>query len=304
MRSNKTAAYNMEEDIPYELVRLGYACNARCLFCNVECLPEERKSDDRILRDVMKAVLISGSRPGGRISISGGEPGLYRGLPSLVRLFRSKKVSKIEVQTNALCFADRSLAALVASAGATSAFVSLHSHSPGTHDFLTGVKGSYARSLKGIDNLLSCGLEVVLNPVICSRNYRAAAKYMAFVSKRFPEIKYISLSVVQPRGRALKNGRIVPDYALISPYISDALSRADAEGLVIHNPICGLPLCVGGWHERADRSVEYSLSKLDRRRDVGKIYPDFCSVCSVKTVCGGVWPEYMDIHGVSGLKPV
>ena len=305
MRSGKKKTrYGPEENVPYELVRLGYACNERCLFCNVECLPEERKFNDRVLRNAMKTALIAGDRPGARISISGGEPGLYKGLPVLIKLLKSKKAAKVDIQTNALCFADRALSASVAAAGATSAFVSLHSHSAGIHDFLTGVRGSHARCLRGIDNLLSCGLEVVLNPVICSRNYLGARKYLAFVSKRFPGIKTVSLSVVQPRGRALENDCLIPDYAVISPHISAALSYADTAGIVVNNPVCGLPLCVGGWHRRADKCVEYSLSKLNRRQDMGKVYPAFCSSCSVRAVCGGVWPEYLDIHGASGLKPV
>ena len=303
MLSNKKKT-QYEENIPYELVRLGYACNERCLFCNVECLPAERKFDDRVLRNVMKAALAAGDKPGGRISISGGEPGLYKGLPALIKLFKSKKASKLDIQTNALCFADRALAVSVAAAGATSAFVSLHSHSAKIHDFLTGIRGAHARCLRGIDNLLSCGLEVVLNPVVCSRNYREVKKYLAFVSKRFPEIKTVSLSVVQPRGRALENDYLIPDYAALASHVSAALSYADTAGITVNNPVCGLPLCVGGWHLRADKCVEASLSKLNRRQDLGKVYPAVCSACSVRAVCGGVWQEYLDIHGVSGLKPV
>lgn len=304
MRLSKKKMRYCREMAPYELVRLGYACNERCLFCNVECLPEERNFDDRVLRNAMKAALLSGNRQGARISISGGEPGLYKGLSALIKLFKSKKASKLDIQTNALCFADRALAVSVAAAGATSAFVSLHSHSANIHDFLTGVRGAHARCLRGIDNLLSCGLEVVLNPVICSRNYRGVRKYLAFVSKRFPEIKTVSLSVVQPRGRALENDYLIPDYAAIASHISAALSYADTAGIVVNNPPCGLPLCVGGWYLRVDKCVEYSLSKLNRRQDMGKVYPAFCASCSVRPVCGGVWPEYLDIHGLSGLKPV
>jgi len=302
--NNGKKRHDPREDVPYELVRLGYACNERCLFCNVECLPEERKLDDSVLRNAMKAALLSGGRPGARISISGGEPGLYKGLPALIKLFKSKQAERVEVQTNALCFADRALAVSAAAAGATSAFVSLHSHSAGVHDKLTGVKGAHARCLRGIDNLLSCGLEVVLNPVLCSHNYRGAGKYLAFVVARFPEIKTISLSVVQPRGRVRANRRLVPDYADISRYVSAALSYAEKAGMTVNNPICGLPLCVGGWHERMDRCVESSLSKINLRQSNGKVQPPLCSSCSVRGYCGGVWSEYLGIHGMSGLKPV
>lgn len=304
MRSNKKALKDLEQDIPCRLARVGYACNERCLFCNVECLPEERKLDDGVLRGLMREALTAGDTPGARISISGGEPGLYKGLPALIKLYKSKKAAKLDIQTNGVCFADRALAASVAAAGATGAFVSLHSHSARVHDFLTGVKGSHARCLRGIENLLACGLEVVLNPVICSRNYRGAEAYMAFTARRFPAIKCVSLSVVQPRGRARENDHLIPDYALIGPYIAKALARADAAGLVVNNPICGLPLCVGGWHERPGNCVEYSLSKLKKPQDAGKVYPGLCSACAEKRGCGGVWPEYLEIYGASGLRPL
>lgn len=304
MRLNKKALNDMAQDIPYRLARVGYACNARCLFCNVECLPEERKLDDGVLRGLMREALTAGDMPGARISISGGEPGLYKGLAALIKLYKAKKAAKLDIQTNGVCFADRALAASVAAAGATGAFVSLHSHLARTHDFLTGVKGSHALCLRGIDNLLACGLDVVLNPVLCTRNCRGAAAYMAFVARRFPAVKCVSLSVVQPRGRARENDHLIPDYALLGPYVAGALARADAAGLVVNNPVCGLPLCVGGWHKRAGRCVEASLSRLRRPQDVGKVYPGLCSSCSVKRLCGGVWPEYLEIYGASGLKPV
>ncbi|MDA8132213.1 MAG: radical SAM protein [Elusimicrobia bacterium] len=301
MRSKAKKGYDPREDIPYELVRLGYACNENCVFCNVDRRPEERRRDDRALRNAMRSALLAGVRPGARISISGGEPGLYKGLPALIKLYRAKKAAKVDVQTNAVCFADRALAAAAARAGATSAFVSLHSHSARVHDGITGVPGSHALCLKGIDNLLACGLEVILNPVLCSRNYRGAARYIDFVSRRFPAVRTVSLSVVQPRGRAKADPRLVPDYAALSPYVEAALSLAEKKGLVVNNPVCGLPLCVGGWHERTERCVEAALGRTSRRSDAGKVFPPLCSGCRVRDYCGGVWPEYLEIHGVSGL---
>ena len=301
MRSKAGKGGDPREDIPYELVRLGYACNENCVFCNVECQPEERRRDDGVLRAAMRAALLAGVRPGARISISGGEPGLYEGLPALIKLYRSKKAARVDVQTNAVRFADRRLAAAAASAGATSAFVSLHSHLARVHDGITGVRGSHALCLKGIDNLLACGLEVILNPVLCSRNYRGAAGYMAFVAKRFPAVRTVSLSVVQPRGRAKSDPRLVPDYAALSPFVEAALSRAERSGITVNNPVCGLPLCVGGWHRRAERCVETALRRTGRRYEAGKVFPPPCSGCRARAYCGGVWPEYLEIHGVSGL---
>ena len=306
MRSikNISSADNGENNIPYDLVRIGYACNARCLFCNVECLPEEKRSDDRMLRSAMRAALLAGDISGARIDISGGEPGLYKGLPALLRLLKSKNADKLEIQTNGICFDDPALAAAVADCGATSAFVSLHSHCAKTHDLITGVPGSYVRCLCGIDNLLRCGLEVILNPVLCSLNFRGAVKYVSFVAGKFPAIKNISLSVVQPRGRALRNRHLVPDYCDLSPYVKSALACAARYGIIVFNPVCGLPLCVGGWNKYADRCVAASLAKLGRVENAGKVYPAICFKCGLRPACGGVWPEYLDIHGLSGLKPV
>ena len=76
---------------------------------------------------------------------------------------------------------------------------------------------------------------------------------MHFVGQRFPAIQSISLSAVQPHGRATHNLQLLPDYEQLGKLVPDAIKAASQYGIKVLNPYCGLPVCVGWrgqyWHQ-------------------------------------------------------
>jgi len=303
MLSDKKIRY-YQENIPYQLIRIGYGCNINCMFCNVEHYNFKSRNDKIIFYNLFKKIMQKSSLKS-NISISGGEPTLYRKeLISLIKLLKYKGANKIEVQTNGIALSDYDFTRTLVQNGLTNAFVSLHSFKEKTHDVLVQKKGAYSLCLKGIENLLKLNVEVVLNPVICAYNYKEIKKYFAFIINNFPKIKSISLSIVQPRGEAFKNKDVIPSYDIISPYIEEALEYAFENKLTINNPICGLPLCVGNWYKYRDNCVEYIITKLNKKISIDKIHLKICSLCKFNKFCKGIWPEYYTIHKDRGIKPI
>lgn len=299
MRSRRNS---LEQNMPYKLLRLGLGCNAGCLFCNIPGMDSGKNGFPDIKSVFGEIDSFFGGLQGVRISISGGEPTLYPRLCQVITYAREKSASTVELQTNGILLADRSLVRRLKKAGLTNAFVALHSHLSKVHDFMTGVPGSYDKCLRGILNLLEEGISVVLNPVITSANYRFIPDYPGFIRNRFREINFISLSVIQPRERAWKNRALIPKYSIIDAPVRAALEASDKFGLIVNNPICGLPLCVGGWSKRLEQCVEYSLAELGLPIGEGKVKPESCLNCRMDRSCGGVWAEYSHIHGFDGLK--
>lgn len=292
------------------LLRLTMACNERCPFCNVpfEEYDPVTPPAEEIARQ-LDAFVASGERT---LTISGGEPTLYRKkLVALVRDARARGVPFVELQTNAVLI-DEGYAAELAEAGVTSAFVSLLSDVAELHDALAGLPGAFAPCLRGIDAMLDVGIRVVLNPVTARATEARVADYVRFVAARLPRVESISLSAVQPHGRARANLDLLPDYATLARSVREAREVARERGIRLLNPYCGLPLCVG-WDddEGRARSVE-AIEAIEARGATFDAVPGVenqgdkehgapCLDCALRTRCGGAWRAYWTHRAGSGI---
>ncbi|MCK6519024.1 hypothetical protein L6R46_28675, partial [Myxococcota bacterium] len=150
-------------------------------------------------------------------------------------------------------------------------------------------------------------MRVTLNPVLAAPTQTLLPDYLRFVAERLPGVKSVSVSAVQPHGRARQNLHLLPDYALLGPAVREAQALALSFGVELLNPYCGLPLCVG-WAEAQDRSVEAleaelgGAKALNIQNEHNKRQGAPCRRCALRTRCGGAWLEYWAERGGSGLK--
>ena len=287
------------------LVRLTMACNERCPFCNVPMEDYETlRTPDSVIQAELDAFVASGAST---LTISGGEPTLSRDrLVHWVRRANSLGIEHIEEQTNAVLI-DSSYATELAAAGVTSAFVSLLSNLPDHHDVLCGLPGAFGRCLDGLDALLAAGIRVTLNPVIAHQTQDLVADYVDFVAQRFPAIRSISMSAVQPHGRAAQNLGLLPDYRTLGAQIEEARRRAQTQDVSLLNPYCGLPVCVG-WQEDMEHCVE-AIEARDRRDGAAQGIDNRgnkrqglpCIRCAFRSRCGGAWHAVWERRGGAGL---
>jgi len=304
--STKPSLSNAEDSHATKgLLRLTMACNERCPFCNVPQEDYRPATPDESITDTELQHFID--RGDKTLTISGGEPTLLRKrLIQLVERANAGGISFIEVQTNAVLI-DPAYAKELADAGVTSAFVSLLSHVPEHHDTLAGLEGAFPRCLAGIDALLDAGIRVTLNPVTARLTQQLVGDFVRFVGTRLPRVRSISMSAVQPHGRARDNLHLLPDYDVLSVHIRDARTVANEMGIELLNPYCGLPLCIG-WEdglsvsvEAIEATIQNTAQGLDNHGN--KSHGPACMDCVLRSRCGGAWHAVWERRQGRGIKP-
>jgi pyruvate-formate lyase-activating enzyme len=286
------------------LIRLTMVCNERCPFCNVpmEDFPSQPTPESEVVAQ-LDAFAAAGDQT---VTLSGGEPTLLKKrLLATLQAAQDRGIPYAELQTNAVLITPAYATAL-ADAGLTSAFVSLLSQDQAHHDVLAGLEGAWPKTLSGVDALLHAGIRVAINVVVAHRTQHLLAGFVDFVAERLPGVDSISLSAVQPHGRAAAQTGLMPDYAVLGPQVVAARARAAVHDIQLLNPYCGLPACVG-WHDDLGHSVEAIESRLVAAGPRGleqagnKAHGDPCIRCALRPRCGGAWHAYWDEHGDSGL---
>ncbi len=283
--------------IEERLIRVNFHCNQACRFCFVSThLPPA--GDERV-----KTAILEASKAGARIVLTGGEPTLNPYLVSYVRLAVEASQKPVGLQTNAVLLDDPARAEELARAGLEYAFVSLHAATAEISDAITEAPGTFARTLRGIDNLVRSSILVVVNFVIHHKNYAELPAYMRLVASRWPTVR-VNLSFVAPGTDMVpQDTTMIPRYADVMPSLSAALDEARARGVEVggFESMCGIPLCL----VPASLTPYFAFGALPQGFDQGEFEkPEACRACDLSPKCFGIRRRYAALYGAGELSPV
>ena len=212
-------------------LRLNLVCNQKCFFCNCDGYAPNVVP----ARDAAVAAAAELVRQGARtITITGGEPTLNAALDDVARAARQAGASRVMVQTNAVELAAPGRARALRDAGVDALFVSLHSLAPDVSDRITGVPGTHALTLRGIDAGLAAGMQVITNCVINRCNQDEPPGYVRGLRARWPQITCRVFSFMAPVAAALRNLEQMPRISEVLPPLRAALDDCAA-----HQEPCG-----------------------------------------------------------------
>lgn len=287
------------------LIRLGRECNQNCIFCNI-MRTFKTKNTFETKKEIIE---MTKKYPNSILSFTGGEPTIRNDLLELI-FFAKQAISRVELQTNAVRCSYKHYVAGLKKAGLDGAFVALHSHKERISDSLTRAPGTFKLTLDGINNLLNENIEVNINIVINSVNYKTLIEYVKFLNKNFSRVKRITFSFVQPFGSAWSNKWIVPRISVASPYIRAAMQYCVDNNVSFSNPYCGIPLCHAKGFEKY--CLEYATTKKRIQKThegvlvvmKNKVKAPQCKDCLMNEYCLGVWDAYPKIHGLNELNPI
>ncbi len=175
------------------------------------------------------------------VSFTGGECTLRPDLPQFIAHAR-KLGMRVNIITNGIVCRSRSYVDQLAAAGLTSAQVSLSGPTAEIHDRLTQRPGSFAKTVRGIENLRDAGLHVHTNTTICEEN--ADHLHGIIDLARQLELPHVSMNHIIPTGtpNLPRHERIKISYSRIGPVVLDARDYAEQTGMQFHwyspTPFC------------------------------------------------------------------
>lgn len=323
-------------------VAMTHRCNLRCSFCYYGCgsacsgKSEKREMSASEVGRVLEIIYHEAKTPS--VSFTGGEPALRRDLPDLVR--RAKNTGlRVNLITNGTLVTPV-LARRLLDAGLDSAQVSLEGVTAATHDAITGVPGSFVKTLAAVKSFCHEGVTVHTNTTLNRANLSDVLRLPAFIREEL-ELQRFSMNLVIPSGDATASqdggGSILVHYEDTGRVVEAVLAESERHGvefmwysptpLCMFNPIVhglgnkGCSACDGllsvdcngdvlpcsSWSEPVGNLLEQEFSEIWDSAEAGALrqksfaHP-VCKGCSSFAVCHGACPLYWRHFGFGELE--
>ncbi|MCB9787651.1 MAG: radical SAM protein [Deltaproteobacteria bacterium] len=296
------------------MANLGYLqvvrhCNHFCGFCSNPTTPYVHTFE------TMK-VLVDDFVDRGYFGIilTGGEPTLHPELPRITGYARERGLH-VRMITNGHKLADPDFARELAEAGLQHAHVSIYSVRPEVEDRLRGIPNTLNRAFQALDNAHANGITVNINCVINKQNADHLDENIEYFIEHHPYIPHFVWNNLDPSmGRAEVNQ---DEYMHRLRDCEASLHRAcrllHASGRTFR--VEKMPLCYlteFAWASTETRKIvkgeERIVHFLDAKQTVrqtrwGHMYAEACNVCSLRTICGGMF-DRGDGYDPAELYPV
>jgi MoaA/NifB/PqqE/SkfB family radical SAM enzyme len=295
------------------MANLGYIqmvrhCNQNCGFCSNPETPffHNMEQIEQIVGDFV-------SRDYYGVIMTGGEPTLSPILPEAIAYAR-KHGLHVRMITNGQKLADWDYCKSLADAGLQHVHVSIHSHKHKLEDFLTGTPGSLEWAEKALTNLGKTDIAVNINTVINRYNCDHLHENIEWFIQNFPYIRHFVWNNLDPSiGRATTNSYFTARMQDIEVSLSKAMRLLAESGRsfrVERVPLCYMTEFAHCSTEtrKIVKSEERIVHFLDnkgtvRQTEWGHLYADACKVCSLRSICGGLF-DRGNAYDPAELSPV
>jgi MoaA/NifB/PqqE/SkfB family radical SAM enzyme len=300
-------------------------CNQDCVFCFIKGKGKAKygsMSKDKV-KETIKKFMDSGGRD---IVFTGGEPTLRDDLPEMIEYAEKfNTLNSISINSNGIRLSDEKYFNMLIDADKKKKIdfsISLHSHKETISELLTNAKGTFKKTISGIENIIKKGQRLSIYHVITSKNYKDLLEFAKFLNKKYPEIKNITLAYPLPEGNALLNDWIYVKLSSLKPYLIKTLKFLEKKNYTVIISACGqVPLCVIPgfeekllnplfWNEENVSGVvgttffnKFNMASrewIDQLKNKSKE----CEKCILNKYCQGLWKKYIDLFGFDGIQPI
>ena len=241
------------------------------------------------------------------VILAGGEVTLRPDLPALVQAARALGFKRVALQTNGHILASKGAASGLRSLGLTDVAVAIHAPDAETHDWLTGVEGSFRRAAAAARQAHASGLTLYLSVVLTRTTTQLAARMVLLA--RSLGAGTIRFTPCREEGAAIAEARMLaPRLSLVAEALVAAAEVGRDAGVVVE--VVGVPLCLAP-ELRALAADRLDGRSPDRVSAIGegeqreaRAYGDDCVRCTLRSVCPGVEAAYLRRWGGDELAAV
>lgn len=283
---------------------MGYGCNQRCRFCDQG---DAREVLGDAPTEAVKAALTAIPHREGVI-LAGGELTLRPDLPALVQAARALGFKRVALQTNGHILASKGAASGLRSLGLTDVAVAIHAPDADTHDWLTGVEGSFRRAVAAARQVHASGLTLYLS-VVLTRTTTPLASRMVLLARSLGA-GTIRFTPCREEGAAIAEVRMLaPRLSIVAEALVAAAEVGRDAGVSVE--IVGVPLCLAPElralaADRLDGKQPERVSALGAGAEAKerRSYARDCAPCTLRSVCPGVEAAYLRRWGGDELVAV
>ncbi|RYX90578.1 MAG: radical SAM protein [Comamonadaceae bacterium] len=156
----------------YVSMTMEFRCNLKCVHCMIEDTMDRLTPQTSEQLHALCATNAMHRKWKGLI-LTGSEITLHRDLPDWVRMARESGFEKVRIQTHGMRLASERYCADLVDAGVNEFFISVAGADAVTHDAITQVPGSFAKTLRGMEILDAIpGVVTLTNTVVTELSYR------------------------------------------------------------------------------------------------------------------------------------
>lgn len=212
----------------YVSLTMEFRCNLHCEHCMIEdtmdrLQPQSRATFDELLD------YNSSSRSWSGLILTGSEITLRKDLPELARRARAAGFDRVRIQTHGMALARPDYCEQLIDAGVNEFFISVPGHDALKHDLITGVPGSFAKTLRGLENVdRHADVISLTNTVVTARNFRVLEDIVATLG-HLERLAQMEFWVYWPM-RESDDKQLIASHRETLPFLTAAASLAHARG--------------------------------------------------------------------------
>jgi MoaA/NifB/PqqE/SkfB family radical SAM enzyme len=226
----------------YVSMTMEFRCNLKCVHCMIEgtmerLAPQTFDQFKQLLEHNARAQEWKG------LILTGSEITLHRDLPLWARMARDHGFEHVRIQTHGMKLSSRRFCEQLVEAGVDEFFVSICSGDEATHDAITTVPGSFAKTLRGLEILDQFeGVTTITNTVVTTESFRGLPGLVDRLKdlRRLAQMEfwfYFPMSEHDDKG-------LVASHLEARPFLLDAIHRAAALGRGVE--VKNFPECLLG----------------------------------------------------------
>lgn len=288
---------------------ITYRCNNDCLFCAANH-GYNNTNNEMNLDEFKEIVKNNNIGECDRVIVNGGEPTTHTHFFELLDIIYAHK-AYIDLYTNGVKLSDLEFSKKLLLYTPMLIRIPIFGASSQKHNRLTGMEGSFEKTIKGIKNIVGLKKDIDLKIEVKLLLSKATSvqnrEIYNFFKNNFPNEFYFSFNPLLVSARVKQNANIMFESYTESvekslPLIQNMKNEGWDVSLSLL-PFCLLPkeYYPGG----VDRNIEETYFEPSAEKKVeNKLCSEKCKYCSFKEICAGFPQSYLTYAGDDEVKPI